>query len=230
MTVTTKDHQKLTIPVLLKDAKPLEKYLLPDGRMIEVCASAKVLEQTGKLAVMKRANGNIHVYLLDKKGDRQENDRGEQLFVRDGLDPQLEVEPVARRGPKRRTDNLWWRGWGRKNPDKMDALIKIVVEEDFYVDWPENKFKKINHYARIGFQPKKFCAIFFNGELGLSEKPEGPLEVCQFSLKTNYGYLPHRIIFSDIVESGKWSEFEALFRRQLKEWKRSYVASQRGTP
>lgn len=222
MTTATKEPVKTT-KVLLKDTKPLEKYLLPNGTMIEVCASSKVLAETGKLALMRRANGNIHAYLLDKNGDRR-TAGGLDLHAEGGLNPDLEVEPVLRRGPKRRNDGLRWRGWGRKNAAKMDALVRIVGEEGFYVNWPESRK---NHYANLGFESKKPCALFFSGELGFAQRPEGVLGSYPLSLKAGYGYMPHRVMLSQIVQ---WSEFETAFRRQLKEWKRSFIANARSAP
>lgn len=225
MPTAVKEPPKTTTKVLLKDAKPFEKYVADDGAIFEVCASAKVLEQTGKLAPMKRANGNIYVYLIDKNGERKKNGKGEDQYTE--LDPNLEVDPISRRGPKRRNDGLRWRGWGRKNADKMDSLTKIVVDEGFYVNWPASRK---NHYANIGYESNKPCSVFFNGELGFHEKPDGHLSSYPATLKPGFGYMPYRILFSKISEDGKWAEFETVFRRQLKEWKRSYIANARAMP
>jgi hypothetical protein len=223
MTVTIKDPPKSTTKVLLKDAKPFEKYATADGVIFEVCASPKVLEQTGKLAAMKRTNGNIFVYLIDKNGERRKNSKGEDQYTE--LAPDLELDSVARRGPKRRNDGLRWRGWGRKNFEKMDSLTKIVAEEGFYINWPTSRK---NHYANIGFESNKPCSLFFSGELGFSQKPEGALGAYPFTTKLGFGYMPIRIVFAKVTETGnkaQWSEFETVFRRQLKDWKRSYVAA-----
>jgi hypothetical protein len=231
MTTAIKDNSSST-KLLAKDTKPLEKYLLPDGRIVEICASVVALKETGRLAVMRGAEGRVQAYLLDEKGDRQENEKGEPFFVKHGLDPNLEIEPVTRRGPKRRTDNMWWRGWGRKNAEKMDSLIKIVGEEGLWVKWPESRK---NNYANIGFESAKQCSLFFSGEIGFNEKIEGALSYYPAFEKEGYvykgkpmnAYMRFRLDLSVIAKNKKWSEFETMFRRQLKEWKRSYIAKAR---
>ena len=228
MKVLAKDHP-LTTKILLKDTKPFEKYVKPDGCIIEVCASTTVLENTGRLAPRKSPGGKIYVYNIEKNGERRKSttEKGKDEYT--VLDPDLEVEPMPRRGPRRRDDGLWWRGWGRKNSDKMDALVRIVGEEGFYVKWPDSRK---NHYANIGFEGTKLCALFFSGNLGFSEKPDSGLAYYPAIKKEGYtdkngkfnnAYMPYQLDLSAISEKDKWAEFETVFRRQVKEWKRLLV-------
>lgn len=221
--------------VFLKDAKPGQRYVLVggpvDGAMVDVCVSRNERSKSGALVKTKNSKGEIHGWAVED-GRRKftsyidANGKTKKKFFYVQLNPDTELlGPVAKRGPKIREDGLRWRAWGLKNSKKMDSLIRVIDEEGFYVKLPK---AITSHSASVEMRGETFCYLLMNGSLGFNKEPNCSL-VMAFPVvyKEETHYIHHRIFFSDVDEQGRWSEFETTFRRQLKEWKRSYIANAR---
>lgn len=213
--------------VLAKKSKPGEHYIKPGGEVVEICASVEILARTGKIAPMVSGTGEVYAYLLQKNGDNNYHrvaKDGKDLYIK--IKPETEIEAARRpksgigmmRGPKLRTDRSLWRGWGLEHMDKMEGLRKLAEDEGCIL-LGKHHFFRICY--KVGYDLRTICALFFNGAVGFTEKPQGLIYKYPKKELAPGEYLRYRILLPEIYVNDDWKEFCDLFLRYIRESKQS---------